>query len=678
MKKIAISLLILASCYYSLSQNTDSVYYYRENGEKEWWYIQKDVFSFRLQNGLEYTNSETDFSIVDSVYHKNNSTRKLNILEFKETSSSVEREIEKNKPRNRPNFECEFLILTKDKFATKSEQKWKTSDDIVLVVFRNPGISGSEVAQFMNRNDLVPEHTPSNDLPSQVSWTYAFKIRTDKCGQVNAIQKAKEIFENETALVKICSPNLKVYESHCEIIESNTAIYGENNKMWWLENTGEEVVNGQVGTLGADINLCECWDAGYTGNGVKIGIIDFQGFELGHEDMTGVFEGGWNAIDDSGLNDGDYGTGYESEGHGIFVSGLIGANLNSVGIVGAAYNSKIYPVLIDGEILHTVIGVQKSIENKCDIINMSFGLNYDAPNYSEEDEALLRNEIYNAANFGRYKAEHNTFYGTIIVASTGNQGRNFLELGESEIGYYINYQQAPAYYDEVIAVGHSNIYDKHRFLKTDSDGIIDLAGRHNGGEHYEVVAPGSLMFSTDLLSENGYSNGSYSIIEPTPDRYHTFGTSWSTPLVSSICAILLEKNPYQSRQEIRNNIVNGADKVYPELYDYNYYPNYPGVSNQMYHGRVNCLKSIYLVEEVNSLNDIFKNKIHIFEETLINSSEYDLQFQIMDVTGKIIYDNSIKSNQNMQLILKSGVYILQVIDDEKSTYSSVKFFIQKQ
>ena len=676
MKKNVILFLTIAWAFQSFSQNADSIYYYRENGEKEWWYIQKDMFSFRLQNGLEYTNPETDFDVVDSVYHKNNSTRKLNILEFKENSNDGEREIEKNKPRNRPNFECEFLVLTKDKFASKSEYKWKTSDDIVLVVFRDPGISNSDIAQFMNRNDLVPHHTPGNNLPSQVSWTHAFRIRPDKCGQVSSIQKAKEIFENENALVKICSPNLKVYDSHCEVIQSNTEVYSENNKMWWLENTGEEIINGQTGENDADVDLCECWEAGYTGNGIKIAVIDTRGFEFDHEDMEGVFIGGWNAIDNSQLNNGDYGDGYENAAHGMFVSGLIGANLNTIGIVGAAYNSKIYPVLMDGEIVHAVIGVQKAVENQCDIINMSFGLNYGAENYTEEDEAFLKNEIYNAANFGRYKEEHNTFYGSVIVASTGNDGRNFLEPGQTDIGYHPGYKQAPAYYDEVIGVGHSNMYDKHLFLRTLQAGIIETVGRHNGGPSYEVVAPGSLMFSTDLLGQNGYSAGNYSISQVFPLSLNRFGTSFSAPLVSGICAILLEKNPYQSRQEIRSKLINGTDRIHPELYDYNYYPEFPGVSNQMYYGRVNCLKSLNLVEGVNGVNELLRNNIHIFEESLINSSEYELQFQIMDITGKIIDEGFIKPNQAIDLGLTSGIYLLKIFDPVKLTYSALKFLIQ--
>ncbi len=255
MKKTTSVFTFLFSSFSLFSQATDSLYYYRENGDKEWWYVQQDVFSFRMQNGLAYSDPETDMSVVDALYQRPNSSRKINLMEFRPESNGSQRETERDKPRSRPGFECEFLVLSKDKNALKSENKWKTTDDLLLVVFRDPGISAQEVTQFMNRNDLLPYHTPSNSLPSEGTWTYAFRLKPNKCGQTNTVQKAKEVFEQEAALVKICSPNLRVYEPACEVLSYEYSnLYADPNKLWWLENTGEGILNGQTGTEDADID----------------------------------------------------------------------------------------------------------------------------------------------------------------------------------------------------------------------------------------------------------------------------------------------------------------------------------------------------------------------------------------------------------------------------------------
>lgn len=638
------------------SQDTDSVYYYRENGDKEWWYIQKDVFSFRLQNGLEYSNSETDMSVVDSTYQRKNSTRKMNLLEFRPNTNENQREIEKGRPRNQPNFECEFLVLTKDKLAPKSDNKWKTSDDIILVLFKNAGISNSEVAQFMSRNDLVPYHTPSNNLPSQGNWTYAFRIRTDRCGQTNSIKKAKEIFENESEIVKLCTPNLKVYEAFCDESYEYSNLYDAPNALWWIDNNGGQVHNSYFGDLDADVDLCECWQAGYSGNGVKVGVIDTRGFEYDHEDMQNVFTSGWNAVDNVSFNNNVYEDGYESIGHGMVISGLIAANKNNAGTIGAAYNSNIYPVLSAGEILHMIIGVQKSVEANCDVVNMSFGLDFDSEDYTPEKEEILHNEITQASSFGRYKAETQTYYGIVFVAATGNDKRNFIPINGSDT-YMAGYRTSPAGYDEVIGVGNSNIYDRHEFITTTNG----AHGGPRGGEWYEVAAPGSLLISTDLKGAVGYSPTDYTL----SNLYTVSGTSLSAPLVSGIVAILLEKNPFLTWQEIRQAIVDGAEKVHPELYDYNYYPDYPGVSNQMYYGRASCINSLNLIDA--STVSVFENSIFdgliVKDKTLSNQSDDKLIIEIRDIQAKLISKIELDSKTDFTLNdYNQGLYLVSVFD----------------
>ena len=667
---------MLYNSFLIFAQNTDSVYYYRENGEKEWWYIQEDVFSFRMLNGLTYSNSETDTSIVDSVYQRSNSSRKINVMEFRPESNDTQREIEKNKPRNRPDFECEFLVLSKNKLATKIENKWKTTDDLILVVFRDPGISSNEVAQFMNRNDLMPYHVPSINLPQEGTWTYIFRLKPNKCGQSNTIEKAQEIFKKENALVKICSPNLRVYEPACEVLSYEYSnLYPEANKLWWLENTGEEILNGQVGTADADIDICECWTNGLNGDGIKVGIIDFNGFQYGHEDLQGSFTQGWNAITNTTINTNaltdDVATGTAHKAHGMFVSGLVSANRNDIGIIGSAFNAEIYPVLIDGEIAQTVIGLQKAVEADCDVVNMSFGLNLDHPDVTEETEEILHNEIIQGAAYGRNIS--NYYYGMVFVASTGNDKKNLIIPNSSSDVYQPGYKQLPAGYDEVIGVGNSNLYDKHEFITT-INGTFNNVGGANGGEWYEVVAPGSLMFSTDLTGNLGYTNNNYS----STTYFPLYGTSFSAPLVSGIASLLLQKHPLMTWQELRSFLIDGAEKVHPELYNYSLYPDFPGVSNQMYYGRVSCERSLNLLINylsVKELTDI-PNLIRIIDSEIINLNGNQLNIEIIDIQGKIINQSKILENEKISLSdLNKGMYIVNIYSMDNNYIKSIKIFL---
>ncbi|MGV3631308.1 MAG: S8 family peptidase [Bacteroidota bacterium] len=664
MKKIAVLFTFLSFKLFLFTQNTDSVYYYRENGEQEWWYIQKDVYSFRMQNGLAYNDPETDMSIVDALYQRQNSSRKINVMEFRPESNDNQREVEKNKPRTRPGFECEFLVLSKDKNALKAENKWKTTDDLLLVVFRNPGISSSEVAQFMNRNDLLPYHTPSNSLPHEGTWTYAFRLKPTKCGQTNTIQKAKEVFEQESALVKVCSPNLRLIEPACDYLPENDN-YSEENRFWWIDNNGGEVANDVNGTADADVDACECWEAGFTGKNVKIGVIDFNGFDFNHEDMQGVFLNGWNTITNNLMpaTGSVYAAGYLDKGHGMAVSGLIGAQNNDIGTVGIAYDAEIYPVLTDGEFLQLAIGIQKSVENSCDIINMSFitqGVDVD----------VIHNEIIQGYNLGRWNDELNQYLGIVFVGGVGNNTWNVVT--ENNYIIFEGYRTYPASYDEVIGVGNSNPFDKRHFLNFNMNQIpyspnLPYSIGSNGGQWYEVVAPGTNLMLVDLIGSNGFSVENYD----NNESGEIWGSSFSTPIVSGISAILLEKNKNLNNREIRDLIIRGAEKVHPELYNYAYYEQYPqypelyypGVSNQMFHGRVSCINSLDLTGYF-GIDEKELIQVQLKNNTLYNFSNQNYVIELRSLDGRLIQRENVKANQSVDLKnCENGLYTLSYFDE---------------
>jgi hypothetical protein len=60
---------------------------------------------------------------------------------------------------------------------------------------------------------------------------------------------------------------------------------------WHLRNVGQSTFADVSPTPGADINVESAWAAGYSGNGVKVAVVD-SGLEIGHEDLLGNIDVG--------------------------------------------------------------------------------------------------------------------------------------------------------------------------------------------------------------------------------------------------------------------------------------------------------------------------------------------------------------------------------------------------
>lgn len=147
----------------------------------------------------------------------------------------------------------------------------------------------------------------------------------------------------------------------------------------------------------------------FTGKGVLVGIID-SGIDKVHMDkgeFAGRVVGGYNVADHSGDFTDSIG------GHGTHVAGIVGGKGPTDDQRGMAYEVKyrIYkgaPRNNPGVIMNAGEAIDKSVQEKCNVINMSFGSIGGSP--AKEDSyygSIFRNAV---------KA------GTIPVASAGNSG----------------------------------------------------------------------------------------------------------------------------------------------------------------------------------------------------------------------------------------------------------------
>ncbi|MPZ26148.1 MAG: S8 family serine peptidase [Micromonosporaceae bacterium] len=248
------------------------------------------------------------------------------------------------------------------------------------------------------------------------------------------------------------------------------------------------------------IGAPEAWDAGVTGQGVTVAVLD-TGIDTGHPDLAGQVAAVENFTDEPDATD--------THGHGTHVASTIaGTGAASDGArTGVAPGAE----LLSGKVCNTdgecqtswiMAGMEWAAE-RADVVNMSLGSG--SPSDGSDPLSQLVNEL---------SAET----GTLFVTSAGNLGNRDFDL--RVVG-------APGAADAALAVG---AVDK-------SDRMADFSSRGpRVGDHAvkpEITAPGVGIVAARA---EGTSAGS-----PVDDDYTSLnGTSMASPHVAGAAALLAQ------------------------------------------------------------------------------------------------------------------------------------------
>ncbi len=246
----------------------------------------------------------------------------------------------------------------------------------------------------------------------------------------------------------------------------------------------------------------KAWKMSKGSASVRVGIID-GGIDFTHPDLTANCN---QALSANFTGDGKAASYYTGD-HGTRVAGIIGAvGNNQIGIAGVCWNINMVSLRAineAGEITPSAIGdaVNYAAKNSIFILNISLGNCL----YSEYDKTAIDN------------------YPGLLVCAAGNESAN------------INVEHVyPACYNlsNMLVVGNSNRNDT---MADDSN---------YGSRHVDLFAPGVGINSTD--TSHGYSAAS--------------GTSFSTPLVTGVAALIKSYNPALTINQIRYCITQNVDK----------------------------------------------------------------------------------------------------------------------
>lgn len=277
----------------------------------------------------------------------------------------------------------------------------------------------------------------------------------------------------------------------------------------------------------------EAWAQGFTGEAVVVAVID-TGVDVHHADLRGniwrnIGEIANNGIDDDGNGFVDDVSGWDfvkgdrtpndPDGHGTFISGIIAGVNNDIGVTGVAYDAEIMPVRVlnaagSGTQNDIAKGIRYAVENGADVINLSLG-------------GLPGTKLHKSLRRALKFAYRN---GVFVAIAAGNERQSFGATRSGEPALWASTRNF------AITVGAT---------ETDLT-VADYANPTGNNPHNRYVsAPGSNIDS----------------IVPWDDEstYIASGTSFATPHVAGVAALMLNAQPNLSPVEIMDILMQTAN-----------------------------------------------------------------------------------------------------------------------
>jgi subtilisin family serine protease len=288
------------------------------------------------------------------------------------------------------------------------------------------------------------------------------------------------------------------------------SVKGAGVRKVWLDGKRQASLDKSVPQIGGP----EAWKAGYTGDGVKVAVLD-TGVDQTHPDLASrqVAEANFSDAADN----------VDRFGHGTHVASIIaGTGAKSGGkYKGVAYGAQI----LDGKVLNDngsgaeswiIAGMQWAVDQGAKVVNLSLG-GPDGPEVDPLEEAV---NTLSATS------------GTLFVIAAGNSG------SDESIG-------SPGSADAALTVGAVDREDNLAFFSSRGPRTGD------GAIKPDITAPGVGIVAAKAAEGK--------IGTPAADGYVALdGTSMATPHVAGSAALLAQEHPDWSGQQIKATLTASA------------------------------------------------------------------------------------------------------------------------
>ena len=396
----------------------------------------------------------------------------------------------------------------------------------------------------------------------------------------------------------------------------------------------EGIIAGQLDQQGNDcvVSGQEC----LTGEGIKIAIVD-TGVDYTHnafgscstqdflEKNCEKIIGGYDFVNED--NDP-----MDDQGHGTHVTGIAAGNgiLKGVAPKAQILSYKVLNEFGSGTWDQIIAGIEQAVYDKADIISLSLG------GEGNPDDPMSQ-AVDNAVNSG-----------VVVVVAAGNEG------SEQTIG-------SPGAARKAITVGAIDKSNNLAYFSSKGPEIWNSDGIEKAIIKPDLVAPGVNICAAQW--ENAFINNGAS---QCFDNEHVSisGTSMATPHVAGAIALLKQKNPNWTPEEIKASIKATSN----ELYNYSIF--------EQGNGKINVRELIKLNEpailteinnnqyKINGVIDIVGtvkgNNLQKFELYYKNFNEINWTLicsKQTEVDNNILCENFDSTNINQgKLILKLKVY----------------------
>ncbi len=283
-------------------------------------------------------------------------------------------------------------------------------------------------------------------------------------------------------------------------------------EMIWFDEPVHTMLDASVPLIGAP----QVWQAGFTGKGVKVAIVD-TGIDPTHLDFAGRII----AIKDfTGEGNTD------KNGHGTHVAGTIGGSgaASEGKYKGVAYEASLLAAKVlrgngSGSTSDVMAGVEWAVQQGAHVINLSLGS--DGACDGTDALSVLCDSAMDK--------------GSVMCIAAGNAGP-----GGSTVG-------SPGCAKQVITIGATS----------KSDQIASFSSRGPTSDNRvkpDVCFPGVSIVACRAA---GTTMGT-----PVNDAYTSAsGTSMATPHAAGACALLLQANPGLTPQQVKTILMNTAKNL---------------------------------------------------------------------------------------------------------------------